>query len=170
MIDKNGKTRLSNSRSIENLDLEAVSHDLTKTRLNVTVLPKTSKWLKGQGNASQTIDGLVAAAIAGKIQPADDDSQEIEELTRENSELKAQLSKLESQLQKESEDRRDYAKQTRENSDLKAQISQLEKETEEPPDYQVIRDKVLSSLKLGKQAPGYKTAVKAIDRFIAEMP
>ena len=166
MIDKNGKRRLSNSRSIENLELEAVSHDQTKTRLNVTVLPKTSKWLKGQGNASQTIDGLVAAAIAG-IQPGDD--SQVEELTRENSELKDQLSQLENQLQKESEERRDYAKLTRENSELKAQLSQLQKESEEPRDYQVIRDKVLSSLKLGKQAPGYKTAVKAIDRFIAEM-
>lgn len=166
MIDKNGKIRLSNSRSIENLELEAVSHDQTKTRLNVTVLPKTSKWLKGQGNASQTIDGLVAAAIAG-IQPSDD--SQVEELTRENSELKAQLSQLENQLQKEAEERRDYAKLTRENSDLKAQLSQLQKESEEPRDYQVIRDKVLSSLKLGKQAPGYKTAAKAIDRFIAEM-
>ena len=111
----------------------------------------------------------MAAAIAGKIQPADDDSQELEELTRENSELKAQLSKLESQLQKESEDRRDYAKQTRENSDLKAQISQMEKETEEPPDYQVIRNKVLNRLKLGAQAPGYKSAVKALDGFITEI-
>ena len=64
------------------------------------------------------------------------------ELIRENEELKATLSQLQAQLQKESEKCRDY---------------------------QVIRDKVLTNLKLGKQAPGYKSAVKALNRFIAEI-
>jgi hypothetical protein len=108
-------------------------------RLNVTVLPRTSNWLKEQGNASQLIDELVAQAIAGNLKPADRPSQKLEELTCENEELKAALS----QLQKQSEKRRDY---------------------------QDIRYKVLAGLKLGKQAPGYKSAVKALDRFIAEMP
>lgn len=57
----------------------------------------------------------------------------------------------------------------RENEELKAQLSQLQKESEKRRDYQVIRDKVLTSLKLGKQAPGYKSAVKALDRLIAEI-
>jgi len=54
---------------------------------------------------------------------------------------------------------------------LKATLNQLQiqKESEQRLDYQVIRDKVLNSLKLGKQAPGYKNAVKVLDRFIAEM-
>ena len=88
------------------------------------------------------IDELVAAAIDGKIKPSDPHSPQLEELNRENSELKTQLSQLQSQLQKESEQR---------------------------PDYQVMRDKVLNSLKLGKQAPGYKTAAKLLDRFIEEL-
>ena len=37
----------------------------------------------------------------------------------------------------------------------------------DPPDLQAMRDRVLSDLKLGKQAPGYKAATKALDRLIA---
>ncbi len=142
MIDKNGKIRLSNSRSIEDLEIGVSSHAQTKTRLNVTVLAKTSTWLKGQGNASHAIDELVAAAIAENPNVVDHPSEKLAELTRENEELKAELSQVLSQLQTESQKCRDY---------------------------QVIRDQVLTSLKLGKQAPGYKSAVKALDRFIAEI-
>lgn len=34
---------------------------------------------------------------------------------------------------------------------------------------EILRDRVLSELKLGKQAPGYKTAQKALNRFISEL-
>ncbi|WP_414553533.1 hypothetical protein [Anabaena sp. CCY 0017] len=33
----------------------------------------------------------------------------------------------------------------------------------------ILRDRVLSELKLGKQATGYKTALKALNRFITEL-
>ncbi len=133
---------MSTSRSLENLELGAKSQEQTKTRLNVTVLPSTSNWLKGWGNASHTIDELVEAAIAGNLKPTDNPSEKLAELSRENEELKAQLTQLQ---------------------------SQLPKEPEQSQDYQAIRDKVLSSLKLGKQAPGYKSAIKALERFIAEI-
>ena len=138
IIDKNGKIGLINSRSLENSALGTSSQAQGKMRLNVTVLPKTSDWLKGQGNASKLIDELVAAAIAENLKPADNPSQKLAELVRENEELKTQL-------------------------------SQLRHESEERQDYQLIRDNVLAGLKLGKQAPGYKSAVKALDRFIAEI-
>lgn len=35
------------------------------------------------------------------------------------------------------------------------------------PDLEALRDRVLFDLKLGKQAPGYKAAQKALNRFIA---
>lgn len=133
---------MNTSRSLENLELGAKSQEQTKTRLNVTVLPSTSNWLKGWGNASHTIDELVEAAIAGNLKPTDNPSEKLAELMRENEELKAQLTQLQ---------------------------SQLPKEPEQGQDYQAIRDKVLSSLKLGKQAPGYKGASKALERFIAEI-
>lgn len=137
-IDKNGKIGLINSRSLENSALGTSSQAQGKMRLNVTVLPKTSDWLKGRGNASKLIDELVAAAIAENLKPADNPSHKLAELIRENEELKTQL-------------------------------SQLRHESEEHQDYQLIRDNVLAGLKLGKQAPGYKSAVKALDRFIAEI-
>lgn len=132
---------MSNLSSLENSVSEASSRDPKKIRLNVTVLPKTSSWLKEQGNASQLIDELVAEAIAGNPKPVDSHAQKLAELTRENEALKSALDQLQSQMQNESE----------------------------RLDYQGIRDKVLFSLKMGKQAPGYKSAVKALDRFIAEM-
>lgn len=127
-----------NSRSLENSALGTSSQAQGKMRLNVTVLPKTSDWLKGRGNASKLIDELVAAAIAENLKPADNPSEKLAELIRENEELKTQLS----QLRHKSEERRDY---------------------------QLIRDNVLAGLQLGRQAPGYKSAVKALDRFIAEI-
>lgn len=145
MIDKNGKIRLKNMRLVEEVDLEASSREQRKLRLNVTVLPTTSNWLKGRGNASLMIDELVEAAIVGNLEPADHPLEKLEELIRENSELKAAVSQLQSQVH-----------------------SQPEKESARQ-DYQAIRDQVLTSLKLGKQAPGYKSAVKALDRFIAEL-
>ena len=141
MIDKNGKIRLNNSHSLENLELGPSSRSQGKTRLNVTVLPKTSDWLKQCGNASKLIDELVAQASAGDHKPANHAAEKLEELTRENEELKAALSQLQTQIQEESEHQ----------------------------DYEVIRNKVLNSLKLGKQAPGYKSAVKALDVFIEQL-
>lgn len=40
---------------------------------------------------------------------------------------------------------------------------------EQLPDLEAVRDRVLAGLKLGKQAPGYKAAVKVLDRFVAEL-
>jgi hypothetical protein len=34
---------------------------------------------------------------------------------------------------------------------------------------EILRDRVLSELKLGKQAYGYKTAHKALNRFIGKL-
>ena len=36
-------------------------------------------------------------------------------------------------------------------------------------DLEALRDRILLELKLGKQAPGYKAAQKALNRFIAEL-
>jgi hypothetical protein len=36
-------------------------------------------------------------------------------------------------------------------------------------DYEAVRDRILSELKLGRQAHGYKTAQKALNRMIAQL-
>ncbi len=37
------------------------------------------------------------------------------------------------------------------------------------PDVEAIRDRVLASLKLGRQAPGYKIAMKVLNDFISRL-
>ncbi len=49
-----------------------------------------------------------------------------------------------------------------------------QRKVEEPtgtdlPNLEAMRDRILSGLKLGKQAPGYKAATKALDRLIAQL-
>lgn len=141
-MNRKGKRTLSKTQRVEELDLGVSLPEQTKTRLNVTVLPKTSTWLKKQGNASHTIDELVEVAKAGNFKPTENPSEKIAELIHENEELRAKVSQLQNQKQQESEQHRDY---------------------------KFIRDQVLAGLKLGRQAPGYKSAVKALDRFIAEI-
>jgi hypothetical protein len=38
------------------------------------------------------------------------------------------------------------------------------------PDLEIVRDRILSGLKVGKQSPEYKRTKAAIDRFIGEVP
>ena len=51
-------------------------------------------------------------------------------------------------------------------SDTESEKQSVELAIEE---IEILRDRVLSELKLGKQATGYKTAQKALNRFIAEL-
>jgi vacuolar-type H+-ATPase subunit I/STV1 len=52
---------------------------------------------------------------------------------------------------------------------LRSENAELEERLRELPlvsDLEVIRERVLKSLKLGKQAPGYRTAKSALNQFI----
>ena len=51
-------------------------------------------------------------------------------------------------------------------SDTESQKQSVELAIEE---LEILRDRILSQLKLGKQATGYKTAQKVLNRFIAEL-
>ena len=42
-------------------------------------------------------------------------------------------------------------------------------ESAPPPDLPAIRERVLAGLKLGRQAPGYKAAAKALSEFMREL-
>ena len=53
-----------NPRSLENLKPENRTRD--KQRRNFTLLPSTIAWLGKQGNASESIDRLIVALIAGE--------------------------------------------------------------------------------------------------------
>ncbi|MEM6401187.1 MAG: hypothetical protein AAF757_13285 [Cyanobacteria bacterium P01_D01_bin.116] len=53
---------------------------------------------------------------------------------------------------------------------LEERLATLEQQKKVPtPDLQVLSERVLAQLHLGKQAPGYKSAKKALSNFITEL-
>lgn len=53
---------------------------------------------------------------------------------------------------------------------LEERLATLEQHQEVPtPDLKVLSERVLAQLHLGKQAPGYKSAKKALSNFITEL-
>jgi hypothetical protein len=66
--DRNGRERILDDRSLENLKLGPIFRDQGKQRFNTTLRPETIVWLKRGGNASQRIEDLVDAARSGYLQ------------------------------------------------------------------------------------------------------
>lgn len=57
-----------------------------------------------------------------------------------------------------------------ENKALRLELDILGQSTrQELPDLEEMRDRILKSLKLGHQAPGYKVARKVLEQFIGEL-
>ncbi len=102
-----------NERSLENLKLGAESRKLGKVRHNFTIMPDSMEWLRGTGNASDAIDGLVQAARNGglssnntheRIEQEYQESinvyeREIQDLKRDLEETQLELSKTRSLLE-----------------------------------------------------------------------
>ena len=94
--DKNGKERILDERSLENLKLGPIFRDQGKQRFNTTLRPETITWLKRGGNASQRIEDLVDAARSGYLQGFQvDKTTELEKLKTQVAELEAQVAQLE---------------------------------------------------------------------------
>jgi hypothetical protein len=90
--DRNGRERILDDRSLENLKLGPIFRDQGKQRFNTTLRPETIAWLKRGGNASQRIEDLVDAARSGYLQGFQVDK------TDANDELKTQVAELEAQV------------------------------------------------------------------------
>jgi hypothetical protein len=101
--DRNGKERILDERSLENLKLGPLFRDQGKQRFNTTLRPETIAWLKRGGNASQRIEDLVDAARSGYLKSfqvdktSDASSDELEKLKSQVAELEAQVAELEGQ-------------------------------------------------------------------------
>jgi len=100
--DRNGKERILDERSLENLKLGPIFRDQGKQRFNTTLRPETIAWLKRGGNASQRIEDLVdAARRSGYLQgfqvDKTDANDELEKLKTQVAELEAQVVQLEGQ-------------------------------------------------------------------------
>lgn len=116
-------------------------------------------------------------------------------LIEEKGELRRELEQARADLEKRSQSQSvspDVIKLDQENENLLEKLQQISLENEsllkklqqtraeleevrsqktdaptfELPDLDELRDRILASLKLGKQAPGYKSAQKALDKFI----
>ncbi len=99
--DRNGKERILDERSLENLKLGPIFRDQGKQRFNTTLRPETIAWLKRGGNASQRIEDLVDAARSGYLQgfqvDKTDANDELEKLKTQVAELEAQVAQVEGQ-------------------------------------------------------------------------
>jgi hypothetical protein len=97
--DRNGRERILDDRSLENLKLGPIFRDQGKQRFNTTLRPETIAWLKRGGNASQRIEDLVDAARSGYLQgfqvDKTDANDELEKLKTQVAELEAQVAQLE---------------------------------------------------------------------------
>lgn len=167
------KERRINERSLENLKLGAQARYQGKIRQNVSILPETLEWLKCSGNASGMIDDLVAAARNGglksnythqQIEAEQSQSisvyEQIEVLKVEADQLRAQLAALEQEKAKLQ-------------VDCNGLVGLAEKwqaiAEQQQPDYEAARARALARLKLGRQAPEYKRAKKAMDLLLDEL-
>lgn len=147
-----------NERSLLNLKLGAQVRYQGKVRHNVSLLPETMEWLKKGGNASQRIDELVAAAKSGELKPIHTHDRK-----DENNLLSESVYKQIEQLKTEVEQLR------QERERLATDLAICQTSQPQQPDYEAIRDRVLAGLKLGKQAPGYKSAMKVVNDFISRL-
>jgi hypothetical protein len=99
--DRNGRERILDDRSLENLKLGPIFRDQGKQRFNTTLRPETIAWLKRGGNASQRIEDLVDAARSGYLQgfqvDKTDANDELERLKSQVAELEPQVAQLEGQ-------------------------------------------------------------------------
>lgn len=143
-----------NERSLENLKLGAQARYKGKLRQNFSILPETLEWLKKGGNASSRIDELVEAAKSGQLKSNYTQNRKQEEL-QDSSIVYKQIDGLKAELEHLRQEHDRLAEKL-----AACQTSQHQSSLEE------LRDRVLAELKLGKQAPGYKSAVKALNRFI----
>lgn len=153
------KERQINERSLENLKLGAQARYQGKVRHNVSLLPETMEWLKKGGNASQRIDELVKAAKNSDSKSDYTQNRKVED-RQDSSIVYNQINQLKTELEQLRQERDRLA------GELAAcQVNQQPQPQQ--VDLEAIRDRVLAELKLGKQAPGYKGAVKALNRLIA---
>lgn len=99
ILDMVEKERRMSENSLANLKLGAETRRLGKVRHNFTILPETAQWLKGTGNASDTIDALVDrfknnGSDSNHTHDKKEDSQ-LEALQAELAEMRSQLENLE---------------------------------------------------------------------------
>lgn len=167
-----GKERRISDRSLENLKLGAAARYQGKIRQNVTILPETLQWLKCSGNASGMIDDLVAIARNGGLK-SDNTHDKKDDKSLDSNNMYEQMESLKAELEQQILERDQLDREVNELhakiGDLDLELSKIKEQPQQQPDTQAIRDRALTKLKLGKQAPEYKRAKKYMDLLLAEL-
>lgn len=168
-----GKERRVSDRSLENLKKGAIARYQGKERHNFTVLPETLQWLKCSGNASGMIDDLVAIARNGGLK-SDNTHDESDETRPYSNNVYKQIESPGAELEQLRLERDQLDREVNELhakiGDLDLELSKIKEQPQQKPDLEAIRDRALTKLKLGKQAPEYKRAKKYMDLLLAELP
>jgi hypothetical protein len=146
------KERRINERSLENLKLGAQARYQGKARHNFTVLPETVEWLKATGNASDTIDALVAAARDGGLKSSNTHNWK----DSSNSEISSGVYERMKELEAE-------------NSELRSQLEKVEASKKLHLDLESVRDRVVSRWRLQRRAESKERIEEALSKFIAEL-
>ena len=108
IVDRRGKERQVNPRSLENLKLGAEARNQDKQRTNLTLLPETVRWLKGWGNASEKVDELVAEARRNNSVSTPAISEQVEQLQKAYEQEREKVKQLEQMLKAETERANEY--------------------------------------------------------------
>jgi predicted RNase H-like nuclease (RuvC/YqgF family) len=93
------KQRRVSERSLENLKLGSQARYQGKRRHNFTILPETVEWLKATGNASDTIDALVASVKDGSLRSKDTHNSKDENELKLSQSLSDQITQLKTELE-----------------------------------------------------------------------
>lgn len=135
-----------------------------------------SKWKSGK---TQTIRvPIVLSQDLMKVARAMDEGKSgVKDLTQDNKEreLLDEIKKLKAEVESLDAENLKLAEQTADQNlviqNLTSELELLRKESGgvEADRLQEIRDCTLASLKLGKQAPGYKAAKQVLDKFIESL-
>lgn len=174
------KERRVSERSLENLKLGAESRRQGKVRHNFTIMPETVQWLKGTGNASDTIDALVERFKNGNStfnhthdervnneSVSEDVYKRIEELETELEQLRSLREQLDKEINQLHARNGDLDLQV---TNLKEKLSQTsESDSVALPDLESVRDHIVSRWKVQKRAESKDRIKEALDKFIAEV-
>jgi chromosome segregation ATPase len=146
---KNGDLDLEKQNLAHQLEMTQAEVETLKQRVNDETLTQV---LQNKIDLEKKLQAKHSELVNQRYQFAD----QIKQLTEHNESLRRQLESVGKQLKAVND----------ELADLEKARSHDSSESTTQFDLAKLRDRVLAELKLGKQAPGYKVAQKALENFI----
>lgn len=129
---------------------------------------RKSAWLNGSVTKTIRVPEALAERvldIAHKL----DEGDTIDCDTKANDSVSKLLAELEQLRSERDQLDREVNELHAKVGDLDLELTNLKQQPQQQLDFEAIRDRALTKLKLGKQAPEYKRSKKAMDLLIAEL-